>query len=300
MAVLVAVAGLAVGLGVAVVDDGGGPAPSPPAALPGGYVAPEGTTLLGRVVRYRDRAAHPGPLTTEVAVLRIDGAPRDVWDRLLDQAAEVPAGPDSCTRYPVGEDDRGRPDRLECTAHGWVGNLTDRYRNVSIALSWIDPSAGGEPVAGIVVEEQHLGEGAGDLGALPDGPGPDRGGVASGPEVAAGAVAGEPLAPVLAPEGYVVEEGSEVIGDPGPGFCGTGGFHAVLRITGDVDEVVAAYTEQVEERFTRVPESDGDEVLAGERVVVRAFTAGGGGTVELVAVDPPDGEPLLLISRCND
>ena len=106
------------------------------------------------------------------------------------------------------------------------------------------------------------------------------------------------LAPDLAPTTddppLRVVEGSELVTDPLPSHCTTGGYLAVLQVTGDLVPVMQGYLEQ----FTGTTAFTG-EGLVGSEDEPRAYTsAAGGGNLDAIGVA---GDPsYVLIERCND
>jgi hypothetical protein len=112
---------------------------------------------------------------------------------------------------------------------------------------------------------------------------------------------GEPLAgPTDAfPERVADRQpGSTMVAPPGPAWCVTGGYVAVLRVDGDMERVVADYAAEFEDFGF-----DGDtaeEEFEGQTVLAARHSAAGGGELEAIAIDDGDGRTLLRISRCND
>ncbi|MBN1092576.1 hypothetical protein JKP75_08385 [Blastococcus sp. TML/M2B] len=135
-------------------------------------------------------------------------------------------------------------------------------------------------------------------------------------EISGGSYSGEPVSrppvedgPVaevtdddVAPEDLAVYEddqlrivaGSELVFDPFPATCATGGWVAVLRVTGDLLPVMRGYAEQIDamRAFTT-------EGLVGdaEQPSVSSWAAGGG---DLSVVGQAGDPAHILISRCND
>ena len=90
----------------------------------------------------------------------------------------------------------------------------------------------------------------------------------------------------------LVVEGSELVFDPFPSECLTGGYVAVLRVTGELAPVLRGYDRQ----FLEVVSSSEGLLQDGDEVVVPAEEAGGGGfSAAGVAGDPS----YVLIERCN-
>jgi hypothetical protein len=92
--------------------------------------------------------------------------------------------------------------------------------------------------------------------------------------------------------------GSTMVAPPGPPWCLTGGYVAVLRLEGDVEEVVAEYAAEFEDFGF---EGDtAEEEFEGQPVLAARHSAAGGGDLEAIAINEGDGRILLQISRCND
>lgn len=106
------------------------------------------------------------------------------------------------------------------------------------------------------------------------------------------------LAPDLAPATddppLRVVEGSELVTDPLPSDCITGGYVAILRVTGELLPVIRGYLEQF--LGTTAFTSEG---LVGDADQPRVVaSAAGGGT--LIAVGVAGDPSYILIERCND
>jgi hypothetical protein len=105
------------------------------------------------------------------------------------------------------------------------------------------------------------------------------------------------VAPDLTPETddppVRVVEGSAPASDPIPAECVTGGYVAVLQVTGDLLPVLRGYSEQF------AAAGFGPEVLVGDEDEPRidAGTAGGG---ILSAVGVAGDPSHVLVERCND
>lgn len=112
---------------------------------------------------------------------------------------------------------------------------------------------------------------------------------------------GEPLAgPADAFPDRVADRqpGSTMVAPPGPAWCVTGGYVAVLRVDGDVERVVADYASQFED--FGFDGATGREDFEGQQVLAARHSTAGGGELEAIAVEDGDGRTLLRISRCND
>ena len=221
------------------------------------------------------------------AVLRVDGDAHRVVDGYIRQAQKLGfsrdepefPGPNGapCTDphddvkdertgpFPVRCEASGhKPDDLIWNLYGFLG-LDDRGY-LFILVGTARRSVESEP-----------------LPPIPDGP------VASVTDVE--------VAPGMTPEfdeAVRVVEGSAVIADPLPWDRGTGGYVAVLQVTGELIPILRRYQDQ----FT----SDGFasvEGLTGNDDVMRVSTwTAGGGTLDAVAVA---GNPsYLMIERYND
>jgi hypothetical protein len=91
-----------------------------------------------------------------------------------------------------------------------------------------------------------------------------------------------------------IVEGSELVLDPFPATCITGGYVAVLRVTGDLLPVVRGYAEQFAATTAFTTEG-----VVGDAQQPRVWaSAAGGGDLGAVGVA---GDPsYLLVERCND
>jgi hypothetical protein len=105
------------------------------------------------------------------------------------------------------------------------------------------------------------------------------------------------VAPDLTPETddppVRVVQGSTLAAAPIPSGCATGGYLAVLQVTGEPAPVMQAYQQQ----FTDA--GFGSEGLTGddEALRVSAETAGGGQLAAVAVVGDPS---YVLLERCND
>ena len=89
-----------------------------------------------------------------------------------------------------------------------------------------------------------------------------------------------------------VVEGSELLLDPFPSECLTGGYVTVLRVTTELAPVLRGYDRQ----FLGAVSSSEGLLWDGDEVVVGAEEAGGGGySAAGVAGDPS----YVLIERCH-
>jgi len=106
------------------------------------------------------------------------------------------------------------------------------------------------------------------------------------------------VAPDLTPETddppVRVVDGSALIADPVPAECVTGGYVAVLQVTGELAPVLRGYQEQ----FTRAGFGSAEGLTGNDDVLRVSTSAAGGGSLSAVAVA---GDPAhVLIERCND
>lgn len=260
-------------------------------ALGGGFEIEPGSGLVG--------AVFPHGAAGRLVVLRVDEDVPRVFEGYVRQAEELgyPVGSEDggvdpgCSGPDDGEDDQlvgedagaddpvDRPFPTECTASG----LEMSESEVS-SLS-VRGLADADGAGYVVLETDRYSGDAPELSPLAgDGP------VAS--------AAGDELASDLAPPeddpSLRVVEGSELVTDPLPSGCTTGGYLAVLEVTGELMPVMRGYLQQ----FTRTTAFT-SEGLVGDEEEPRAFAdAAGGGSLSAsgVAGDPS----YVLIERCND
>ncbi|MGY2127278.1 hypothetical protein [Blastococcus sp. SYSU DS0617] len=259
--------------------------------LAGGFEIEPGSGLVG--------AVFPHGAAGQLAVLRVDGDLPRVFERYVRQAEELgyPVGSEDggvdaeCSGPDDGEDDRivgddateddpvDGPFLTECTASGL--EMSESQVSVLSVRGLVDEDGAGY----VVLETDRY---PGDAPELPpleaDGP------VASATD--------DELAPDLAPSTDLpplrIVEGSELITDPLPSRCTTGGYLAVLEVTGELMPVMRGYLEQFTDTtgFTSeglVGDEEEPRVLAG---------AAGGGLLNALGVA---GDPsYVLVERCND
>lgn len=245
-------------------------------ALADGFEIEPGSGLVGAVFPYG--GGHQ-------AVLRVDGDLPRVFEGYVRQAEELGHPAEAPPWRQPGEwcsdpgdatdDDPQDPFAVECEAYGSAANEWQ----VSVR-GLAEPDGQGYI---------HL---RADLHADRREPAPLE---SDGPVASA---TDEQLAPELTPFGddppLRVVEGSELISEPFPATCITGGYVAVLRVTDDLMPVMRGY----EEQFTAT-QAFTTEGLAGDddEPLVWASAAGGGTLSALgVAGDPSH----VLIERCND
>jgi hypothetical protein len=230
--------------------------------LAGGFEIEPGTALLG--------AIFPRPYGGWRAVLRVDDDARDVFDRYAAQADAlgIPV-PDSDGEY-VCDTDRGASLPYRCSSYG----SSDDGGGVNLLLHAGDDDGSGYL---LISSGDDYFDGA---PPLPDGP--------------AAPATGEALTAALTPEGETpvrLVEGSALLGEPIPFLCGTGGYLAVLHVSGDPDAVFRGYTAQFEQDFDGEVSGDGE-------VLTASYTSAGAGTLDATAVLGE--QTYLLIARCND
>ncbi|TKJ19739.1 hypothetical protein [Blastococcus sp. CCUG 61487] len=249
--------------------------------LAAGFELEPGSGLIGTEFPYDGEGLH--------VYLRVDGDMQEVLEGYVRQAGEL--------GFPV-------------TAPGW---WPDGQWCSDDPAEWT--SSGGEATA----FELECSASGGDLDSPPfwsmslrglveaDGSGYLRisGGRFSGepaaprPAVGDGTVASltdVEIAPTLAvyeDEPIRVVEGSELVFDPLPSTCATGGWVAMLRVVGELLPVLRGYAEQFDAMRAFVPA----ELVGDDEVTVSTWAPGGGGLGAVgVAGDPA----YVLIHRCND
>lgn len=96
------------------------------------------------------------------------------------------------------------------------------------------------------------------------------------------------------------ERGAALIAMPGPAWCLTGGYTAVLELDhgADARDVVTRYAEQFE--AFGFEGSTGGGTFEGRDYLAARYSAAGGGELEAVATASDDGQEVLWLSRCND
>ena len=270
----------------------GGPAPEEAApvislapvrtsgALADGFEIEPGSGLVGAVFPVDLREGWQ-------AILRVDGDARRVFEGYVRQAKDLGHAMQSgwCCR-PEGQwcsnpddentgDDPPGPFPVGCTAY------TDAPDDLALSL-YAFVGADGHGYVRIRID--RLSTEAEPLPHIPSGP------VAPATDVE--------VAPDLTPETddppIRVVEGSALISEPLPVECVTGGYVAVLRVTGELTPVLRGYQEQ----FTSGGFGSG-EGLSGNDDELRVVTsAAGGGSLYAVAV--PGDPSHVLIERCND
>jgi hypothetical protein len=259
------------------------PAPSPPplrtiGSLADGFEIEPGSGLVGAVFPL---GSPTGSADGWQAVLRVDGDAERVFDGYVRQAEELGHSMESgwCCRPErewCSRDVKPGPFPVSCTA------FTHPPDVVSLALS-LRGSVDADGRGYVHVRADRVDTVTEPLPPVPDG----EGAPATDVEVAPG-LTFEPETPVR------VVEGSAPISEPLPPECATGGYVAVLQVTGELAPVLRGY----EEQFTGAGFGS-DEGLSGTDDVLRVSTsAAGGGTLSAVAVA---GDPaFLLLERCND
>lgn len=254
-------------------DDLGGP--GTPLGAPGLSV-PEGTALLG--VPFPDLTGGGGFR----ALLLVTGSPSGAFDALASQAGGLGMARDGgCL---------GTEQALVC-----AGRFVDPADGESLEVEVLQEVAQLGVASGLAL--RYRPPGSDDVGA----PG-DQTASATAPLPTVALPEPVPVPPdddvglalrdLAAPVRHV-EEGSELVGLPGPCACGAAGWSFVVRVDGRVRDVIAGYARQfsdlgdppdVSDRY-----SDGQTVL-GLRVGEGATAA------ELRAVAPDDGTAYLLVT----
>lgn len=247
--------------------------------LAAGFEIEPGSALVGAVFPVGDEGLR--------AVLQVDGDMEEVFEGYVRQADEL--------GFPVAVGP-ARPDGQLCT-----DDTAQWYTTRSDAEAYeLECVASGSGENRWSMELRGL-AGADGQGYLEIVGGTYAGTSASPPPVADGPVApttDDELVPELAvPEDdppLRLVEGSELIGEPLPATCATGGFVAVLRVTGELLPVMRGYAGQI--AAMRAFGSDG--LVGGEdEPSVRASAAGGGDLSVLGAAGDPS---HILVDRCND
>jgi hypothetical protein len=247
-------------------------------ALADGFEIEPGSGLVGGVFPLVYGVGHQ-------AVLRVDGDLPEVFEGYVRQAEELGYPMESWPQRPEGQwctdsddatDDEPSegPFEVECTA------FTVAPEDSSVSVRGLADADGGGYIHLRVQPSFDTDEPA---PLASDGP------VASATddESAAG------LTPYEEPPVRLVE-GSELVSEPFPATCITGGYVAVLRVTDDLVPVMRGYEEQFAamRAFTT-------EGLAGDDDALLVWaSAAGGGTLSALGVA---GDPShVLIERCND
>ncbi len=259
-------------------------------ALSDGFEIEPGSGLVGTVFPH---GAEGG-----LAVLRVDEDLEAVFRGYVQQAEEL--------GFPVGSDDGGADPECSGPDDGEDDDI-------------VGGEAGAEPVdepfpvecraSGLVMTESMVSslgvrglaaaDGSGYLVLVYDryeGDAPEQSGLTSDGETAP--ATDDELAPDLTPETddppLRVVEGSALVTDPLPSGCVTGGYLAVLEVTGDLMPVMRGYLEQFTD--TRAFTSEG--LVGDEDEPAVSASAAGGGTLSArgLAGDPS----YVLIERCND
>jgi hypothetical protein len=248
--------------------------------LAAGFEIEPGSALPGDVFPFGDEGLH--------VILRVDGDLEGVFEGYVQQAADL--GHPVIARWSGGELCSDNPDKwssfrgedtpfeVECSASWFAQDDTD-YRSMRLrglaepdGSGYLEISGGrysGTPTSRPPVED-------GPVASLTD--------VEIAPELAVS----EDKPPLR------IVEGSELLFDPLPSECATGGWIAMLRVTGDLLPVMRGYAEQFESM--RAFQTDG---LVGDEEQPSVYSsAAGGGDLSAVGLA---GDPAhILIGRCND
>lgn len=250
--------------------------------LAAGFEIEPGSALIGEVFPFGDEGLR--------AILRVDGNMPEVFEAYVRQAAEL--------GYPVTPY-LGRPDgqwcsddpgtwssfrgedgvfEVECSASGFEAD-PPAYWSMGLR-GLVEPDGRGY----LEISGGRYDETQAPLPPVEDGPTAALTDVEVAPELAVH----EDDPPLR------VVDGSELLFDPLPSECATGGWVAMLRVTGELLPVMRGYAEQID--AMRAFQGEG---LVGEEQNPRVgASAAGGGDLGAVGVA---GDPShILISRCND
>ncbi|MGY1754507.1 hypothetical protein [Blastococcus sp. SYSU D01042] len=248
--------------------------------LAAGFEIEPGSALLGDAFPFGDDGLH--------VLLRVDSDLERVFEGYVEQAAEL--GFPVIARWADGQWCSDNPDKwssfqgedtpfeVECSA-SWFEQDDADYRSMRLR-GLAEPDGSG-----------YLEISGGRYSGTPS----------SRPPVEDGPVA--PLTDAeIAPDLAVHEdrpplrivEGSELLFDPLPSECATGGWIALLRVTGDLLPVMRGYAEQIDAMRAFTTEG---LVVDEEQAFVSASAAGGG---DLGAVGVAGEPSYVLLSRCND
>lgn len=244
-----------------------------------GFEIEPGSGLVGAVFPYGSQGHQ--------AVLRVDGDLPRVFEGYVAQAETLgyplesgwPGRPEGqwCSDPGDGTDDDPRegPFEVECTASSLVlGEYSVSVRGLA------------EPD----------GQGYIHLRIQPYSAAPDLPPLAS--DIPVASATDDELARDLTPPEddppLRVVEGSELVSEPFPATCATGGYVAVLQVTGELLPVMRGYEEQF--RATTAFTSEG---LVGDTDEPRVFAEAAGGG-DLIAVGVAGDPSYVLIERCND
>lgn len=238
-----------------------------------------GSALIGTVF--------PSGSSGHQAVLRVDGDLQRVFEGYVRQVVELgyPVGPGwrslpeegrwcSDPGNGTGDEEPNEPYVVECEASGFEpGEWHMSVRGLADA----------DGRGFITVRTDPHSVNSSETPAVPDGP--------------AAPVTDEEVSPELTPsmdEPLLIVEGSTLMADPFPATCITGGYVAVLRVTGELMPVMRGYAEQF--AAMRAFTTDG---LSGDDQEPRVWaSAAGGGDLGALGVA---GDPsYILIERCND
>lgn len=260
-------------------------------ALADGFEIEPGSGLVG--------AVFPRGAEGQLVVLRIDGDLQRVFEGYLRQAEDLgyPVGAEDggvdpgCTSPDDGGSDRivgddatpddpvDSPFQYECTASGL--EMSESRVSVLSIRGFAEADGAGY----LVLEtDRHSNDVPEQPVLASDGP------VASATD--------EQLAPELTPwtddPPVRVVEGSQLVSEPLPARCITGGYVAVLEVTGDLMPVMRGY----EEQFTAMQAFTSDGLVGSDDEPRVWASAAGGGDLSAIAVA---GDPsYVLIERCND
>jgi hypothetical protein len=284
-------------LGAACVDS----SPSESGLAPSGsqlgdeFVVPDGASLVG--------SRFPGPQHGYwSALLLVNGDPLGVMQDLVSQAVTSGLSLSGASRGMVCS--VGPPDTLlVCTLFA-AGD--DPPRTYSFGLRWGTEDGTGyshvlvrrDPMTYALGPEFDVSSNSPWSPGIELPPPPEALDTWDPPGV------GDPVAPTPSWFGepvVEVEAGSTVIALPGPSWCVTGGYTAVLQLDDDADpgDVVDRYVDQFEALGFDGQTARG--YVDGHRYLAARHHAAGGGDLDAVAVEGEnEGPALLLLERCND
>ena len=246
-------------------------------ALADGFEVEPGSGLIG--------AVFPSGTVGHQAVLRVDGDLQRVFEGYVRQAGEL--------GYPVTPDQSGLDQKGCSDPDDATGDDPSEPFEVECSASGLDLGKYSVSVRGFAEPD---GQGYIHLLVQPYSEAPELSPLASDGPVAS--ATDDEVAPELTPEtddpALRVVEGSALVGDPIPSACTTGGYVAVLEVTGELMPVMRGYLEQ----FTGTTAFTSEGLVGDEDEPRVEASAAGGGTLTALGVA---GDPsYVLIDRCND
>ena len=246
--------------------------------LAGGFEIEPGSALIGPVFPYDQNGLR--------AFLRVDGDLPRIFEGYVRQAVEL--------GFPVSSD-------LERPAEEWCSDDPEEWRN------------GRDDVGDFVVECSAYGyqsdQWSMSLSGLAESAGQGYIEISGGkravepkPDILIPAVDDGPVAPLtdveLAPDLAAADEPVRIVRGSAPLFeplasgCSSGGYTAVLEVTGELTSVMRGYREQYDQDRLRLALRDDEQVL-----FFREDFPGGGGVSAIGLTGDPS---HILIDRCND